>query len=71
MELARHSTNDDVLSADKETLYMLGGVALVVFGTGLILSNPAVRRYLGQFGLGSLAQAALPDVDRYLKLRAM
>jgi hypothetical protein len=71
MELARHSTNDDVLSADKETLYMLGGVALVVFGAGLILSNPAVRRYLGQFGLGSLAQAALPDVDRYLKLRAM
>jgi hypothetical protein len=56
---------------DKDTLFMLSGVALVVFGAGLILSNPIARRYLGQFGVGSLAQAALPDLDRYLKLRAM
>jgi hypothetical protein len=48
---------------DRDTLYMLGGVALVVFGAGLILSNPFIRRYL--------AQAAIPDVERYLKLRAM
>ena len=57
--------------SDKDTLFMLSGVALVVFGTGLILSNPIARRYLGQFGIGDLAQAALPDLDRYLKLRAM
>lgn len=59
------------LSTDKETLYLLGGVAMIVFGTGLILSNPTVRRYLGELGLGNLAQAALPDVDRYLRLRNM
>jgi hypothetical protein len=56
---------------DKDTLYMLGGVALVVFGAGLILSNPFIRRYLSQLGVGGLAQAAIPDVERYLKLRAM
>jgi hypothetical protein len=56
---------------DKDTLFMLSGVALVVFGAGLILSNPIARRYLGKFGVGNLAQAALPDLDRYLKLRAM
>jgi len=56
---------------DKDTLFMLSGVALVVFGAGLILSNPIAKRYLGQFGIGNLAQAALPDLDRYLKLRAM
>jgi len=56
---------------DKDTLFMLSGVALVVFGAGLILSNPIARRYLGQLGVGNLAQAALPDLDRYLKLRAM
>ena len=50
---------------------MLGGVAMIVFGTGLILSNPTVRRYLSQLGLGNLAQAALPDFDRYLRLRNM
>ena len=57
--------------SDKDTLYMLGGVALVVFGAGLILSNPFIRRYLSQLGVGGLAQAAIPDVERYLKLRAM
>ena len=39
---------------------MLGGVAMVVFGAGLILSNPFIRRYLSQLGVGGLAQAALP-----------
>ncbi len=43
--------------SDKDTLFMLSGVALVVFGAGLILSNPIARRYLGQFGIGNLAQA--------------
>lgn len=56
---------------DKDTLFMLSGVALVVFGAGLILSNPIARRYLGQFGVGNLAEAALPDLDRYMKLRSM
>jgi len=56
---------------DKDTLYMLGGVALIVFGTGLILSNPFVRRQLAQLGVGDLFHAAMPDIERYLKLRAM
>ena len=56
---------------DKETLLMLGGVALVIFGVGLVLSNPAVRRYLGQVGLGNFASAALPDLERYFRLRSM
>lgn len=65
--------NSNVANNDegRETLYLLGGVALVVFGTGLILSNPAVRRYLGGVGLGDLAGAALPDIERYMKLRSM
>ena len=55
----------------KDTLYMLGGVALVVFGAGLILTNPLIRRYMSQLGVGNLASAAMPDIERYLKLRAM
>ena len=68
MELSESANN---FGTDKDTLYMLGGAALIMFGTGLILSNPMVRRYLGQLGVGNLMQAALPDVDRYLKLRNM
>ena len=56
---------------DMDTLFMVGGVALMVFGAGLILSNPLVRRYMGQIGVGNLAQAALPDFQRYMKLRDM
>jgi hypothetical protein len=56
---------------DKDTLFMLSGVALIVFGAGLVLTNPIVRRYMGQLGVGDLAGMALPDLDRYLKLRAM
>jgi len=66
---SEHSDNGSL--NDKDMLFMLSGVALVVFGAGLILSNPIARRYLGQFGLGDLAQGALPDLDRYLKLRSM
>ncbi|MGC2449448.1 MAG: hypothetical protein WA477_17495 [Candidatus Sulfotelmatobacter sp.] len=68
--MAENNNHSDS-STDKDTLLMLGGVAFMVFGAGLILSNPLVRRYMGQIGIGNLAQNALPDLERYLKLRAM
>jgi hypothetical protein len=69
MDLAEMTATQN--GSDKDTIYMLGGVAMIVFGAGLILSNPFVRRYMSQLGFGGLAQAAMPDVERYLKLRAM
>jgi hypothetical protein len=56
---------------DRDTLFILSGLALMVFGAGLILTNPIARRYMGELGIGSLASLALPDLDRYLKLRSM
>jgi hypothetical protein len=55
----------------RDTLFLLGGVAMVVFGAGLILSTPMVRRALGGAGLGNMIGAAVPDLEKYLKLRAM
>jgi len=55
----------------RDTLFLLGGVALAVFGAGLILTNPAVRKYMGQLGVGNIAKDLMPDLDRYLKLRSM
>ena len=63
--------NNHSNGTDKDMLFMLGGLAFMVFGAGLILSNPLIRGYLAQAGFGNLAQAAIPDLDRYLKLRAM
>lgn len=55
----------------RDTLFLLGGVALVVFGAGLILSTPAVRRLLGSGGVGNLLSAAVPDLERYMRLKSM
>lgn len=63
--------DDNVTITDKDTLLMMSGVALMVFGAGLVFTNPTVKRYLGRFALGDLAQATLPDIDRYLKIRSM
>lgn len=69
MELADSTMHGN--GSDKDTLYMLGGLAMVVFGAGLILTNPFVRRYTSQLGAGGLLGAALPDVERYFRLRSM
>jgi len=61
----------NVADNGKDTLYMLGGVALIVFGAGLVLSNPNIRRYMSSFGVGNLATAVIPDVQRYFRLRSM
>lgn len=71
METELMNRSENGLSTDKDTLYLLGGAALIVFGAGLILSNPVVRKYMSQFGIGSFAKDVMPDIDRYLKLRSM
>jgi hypothetical protein len=54
-----------------DTLYFLGGIALCVFGAGLVLSNPTVKQYLAKAGVGDLMKETMPDLERYLKIRAM
>jgi hypothetical protein len=71
MEAQLVTQDQNALSTDKDTLYLLGGAALIVFGAGLILTNPVVRKYMGQLGVGNLAKDLMPDIDRYLKLRSM
>jgi hypothetical protein len=70
MEPSEHANGTNGRT-DLDSLFLVGGVALMVFGAGLIVSNPVVRRYLGQIGLGNLATAALPDLQRYMRLRDM
>jgi hypothetical protein len=57
--------------SNKDTLFMLGGVALVVVGAGLILTSPIAKKYMGQLGLGDLTGGIVPDIERYFKLRSM
>jgi hypothetical protein len=71
METELMRENHNGMTTDKDTLYLLSGAALIVFGAGLILSNPLVRKYMSQMGVGSLAKDLMPDIDRYLKLRSM
>ncbi|HUB78897.1 MAG TPA: hypothetical protein VMB03_08885 [Bryobacteraceae bacterium] len=55
----------------RDTLFLLGGLSLILFGAGLVVTNPAVRKLLGGVNAGSLLQAAVPDLERYMKLRSM
>jgi hypothetical protein len=67
-EMIRREEQD---RAKKDTLSMLGGVALVVVGAGLILTSPIAKKYMGQLGLGDLTGGIVPDIERYFKLRSM
>lgn len=67
-EMIRREEQD---RANKDTLFMLGGVALVVAGAGLILTSPIAKKYMGQLGLGDLTGGIVPDIERYFKLRSM
>ena len=64
-----HETNGS--ASDRDTLFMLSGIALMVFGAGLILANPVVQKYMSRMGVSGLALGALPDIERYLRLRDM
>jgi len=68
---AKSNGHDPGADEARETMYLMGGVALMIFGAGLVLSNPVIRRLLGQANVGSLMTSAIPDVERYLKLRSM
>ena len=68
MELENTNGQDN---ETRDTLFLLSGAALVIFGAGLILSTPVVRKALGGAGIGNMLGAAMPDLEKYLKLRAM
>jgi hypothetical protein len=68
MELVR---NEDDAAEARDTMVMFGGLALVLLGTGMILTSPAIRKYLGGLNVSNLLQTAAPDFEKYLKLKAM
>ncbi len=71
LETIRGSEHHAKESVDMDTLYFLGGIALCVFGAGLVLSNPTVKQYLGKAGVGNVMGDMMPDIERYLRIRAM
>ena len=73
--------NNNGSSENNETLYLMGGLALMVLGAGLVLSNPTVRNTMSA-GLASVLpelQGKLgvnfadvgTDIKRYMKIRSM
>jgi hypothetical protein len=68
-------------SDNKDALYLMGGLALMVLGAGLVLTHPGVRKAVsaGLSGVLPDLQGRFlpdltglgPDVQRYMKLRSM
>ncbi|HEY7634637.1 MAG TPA: hypothetical protein VH763_03775 [Gemmatimonadales bacterium] len=71
MEAIRTTASHNGEAHDLDALLLFGGAACILFGAGLILSSSMTRRYLGNIDAGRLLQTAVPDVQRYFKLRAM
>jgi hypothetical protein len=69
IEVLRHVEQGE--GPDRETLYLIGGIAMVMLGAGLLLCNPRVREYLSDAGLGKFVAGAIPDLERYFRLRSM
>jgi hypothetical protein len=68
-------------NGSKDMLYIVGGLALLVAGAGLIMAHPTVRQQLKD-GLGRALpgipenlsgglSTVVPDFQRYMKIRSM
>ena len=73
------SSNDS--AENKDMLYLMGGLALIALGAGLIMTHPAVRKAVST-GLSSVLPdlqdkfmpdlaGVAPDIERYMKIRTM
>jgi hypothetical protein len=67
-------------SETRDTLLLAGGAALMIFGAGMLLASPVIRRTVlgaltpmlpGQDGTNSALGGLLPDVERYVRLKVM
>lgn len=68
-------------NGNRDALYLAGGVALMVFGAGLVLSHPALRQTIStalssvvpglQGKMGLDLSAIGPDIQRYLRIKDM
>jgi len=67
-------------SETRDSLLLAGGIALKIFGAGMLFAGPFIRRTVvgaltpmlpGQNGANGTLGRLVPDVERYLKLKAM
>lgn len=68
-------------TSDKDILYLMGGLALMALGAGLVMTHPKVRKAVVDGAasvLPGLQGKLVPDISgvgediqRYMKLRAM
>ena len=75
------SNGNNGSSDNKDALYLMGGLALMVLGAGLVMTHPGVRKVVTASLSGILPEmqgrilpdltALAPDVQRYMKLRSM
>lgn len=69
--MVRSHSSEIETNETRDTLFLLGGLSLILFGAGLVLTNPAVRKLMGETKVASWLHAAVPDLERYMKIRSM
>jgi hypothetical protein len=71
----------NVSDGSKDMLYLVGGLALLIAGAGLILAHPDIRKQVRSGlermlpgipdNLTSGLSTVVPDLQRYMKIRSM
>lgn len=72
---------NDGVDTSKDMLYLVGGLALLIAGAGLIMAHPAVQKQIRSGldrvlpgipeNLASGLSTVVPDFQRYMKIRSM
>lgn len=57
-------------NSPKNMLMALSGVTMVLVGASLMMSHPTIRRYASQVRVGNLLAAALPGIERYMRVKS-
>ena len=71
MEQLNDADQNGASNEMRDTILMFGGAALVMLGAGMILASPAIRKYVGGLNPAKLLTAAVPDLQRYLKMKEL
>jgi hypothetical protein len=71
LAMMRSGAGESETTDTRDTLFLLGGISLIVFGVGLVVTNPMVRKLMGGTNITGLLHGAVPDLERYLKIRSM
>ena len=58
--MIRSGRSEPESNETRDTLFLLGGLSLILFGAGLVITNPVVRKLLGEANVAVCCRGPSP-----------